>query len=76
MSKILSHKVQLALAVAKGRRQELIELQKGYLERWRVHANRQGKDPDKPPRTIYKDMIDDAVERINKEIKLIEKRVK
>lgn len=74
MSKILGHKQQLALAVLKGKKVELQKLQEDYIKRWKLHASRQGKDPSKPPRTIYADMIQEYVDRIDCEIKEISER--
>lgn len=75
MSKILGHKVQLALTSLKARKVELQQLQANYEVRWRQHAYRQGKDPNKPPRTIYADMIEDAIKKIDEQIKEINERV-
>lgn len=69
-------KVQLALAVLKGKRVQLVQLQEDYIKRWKLHAHRQGKDPNKPPRTIYADMINDYIKRIDQEIKEIESPIR
>lgn len=72
MKLIINHKKQLALSVAKGKRVELLLLQEEYKKRYRKHAEKFGKDPDDIPHTVYADMINDFVKRLDQEIKVIE----
>lgn len=72
MKSMVNHKKQLALAVVKGKRVQLLLLQEEYVKRWKLHAHRQGKDPNDVPRTAYSDLIDDFVKRLDLEIKQIE----
>ena len=70
-------KVQLAIAVLKGKREQLKQLQNDYVNRYIEYAKKFGKDPSDVPRTIYADMITDYIERLTKEIEELEgKRVK
>lgn len=74
MTKAIS-KFQLALAVAKGRRVELLLLQEEYVKRHKLHASRQGLTPNRVPKTIYSDMIANRVAELDLEILDIEGRI-
>jgi methylmalonyl-CoA mutase N-terminal domain/subunit len=75
MKSEVSHKRQLAISVAKGKRVVLQQVLANYVVRWREHAFRQGVDPDKPPRTIYNDIITEIISNLNDEIDVLEGNV-
>ncbi len=75
MKSQVNHKKQLAIAVAKGKRVILNQILADYAVRWREHAFRQGVDPDRPPRTIYNDIITIAIRELDDEIDVLEGNV-
>ena len=74
MKSEVNHKKQLAIAVAKGKRVVLNQVLADYVVQWRNHAFRQGVDPNKPPRTIYTDIIGGMVNTLDEEIIELEGR--
>lgn len=71
-SAMTGFKKMVAITALKARREELKKLKVDYAERYKIHAEKFGKDPNNVPRTMWSDMVDDHVKRLDKEIHTLE----